>query len=217
MAPKKISQTGFVHEDDPVQRILQQVTSTSRSDLDKKRDFCVLLVKRSAKSRVMPNTYVFPGGTYSHATDSARSWADSYRQAYNLSSLKSEDFVRHLLEWEKWPEPRPPLFSKYHSRVEFDKSEDMIDRTGLSRGAKIFPAELGFRICALREIFEETGLLLSRRLDEGVDRLSSSNYETPGVNQLLMAQRSASEGSQQFEATMEHLRLFPSVTIIHEW
>ena len=63
-------------------------------------DYKVLMLKRSSKSKFMPNAYVFPGGVISHA-DFAKGWTDLFRDfGYNdddLEQLVLKDVDRPML------------------------------------------------------------------------------------------------------------------------
>ena len=63
-------------------------------------DYSVLMLKRSSKSKFMPNAYVFPGGVLSPA-DTSSGWLDLFRDlGYNnddLEELILKDVDRPLL------------------------------------------------------------------------------------------------------------------------
>ena len=51
-------------------------------------DYSVLMLKRSSKSKFMPNAYVFPGGVLSSA-DTSAGWLDLFRNlGYNKDDLE---------------------------------------------------------------------------------------------------------------------------------
>ena len=51
-------------------------------------DYSVLMLKRSSKSKLMPNAYVFPGGVLSPA-DTSSGWLDLFRDlGYNKDDLE---------------------------------------------------------------------------------------------------------------------------------
>ena len=104
----------------------------------------IIYIKRSAKSTdVFSSQYTFPGGTIDPADFSDKWW----RLYERISAKLAADSVRQFL----------------HSSV------------GCGNGAQLYkesehagtglPAHVAFRICAIREMFEETGLLLCLGLD----------------------------------------------------
>jgi len=94
-------------------------------------DYKVLMLKRSSKSKFMPNAYVFPGGVISHA-DFAKGWTDLFRDfGYNDDDL--EQLVLKDVD-------RPMLM-----KADLDES--------ISR-------DIALRLATIRETFEESGVLL---------------------------------------------------------
>lgn len=81
--------------------------------------------------------YVFPGGVVDRM-DFSNQWMD----LYNPSFQKVGKDFSSLLNIEG---PRPPIFCKSNSSI---------------------PSEVALRICAIRETFEESGILLLRDVSE---------------------------------------------------
>ncbi|XP_073715159.1 acyl-coenzyme A diphosphatase NUDT19 [Misgurnus anguillicaudatus] len=98
-------------------------------------DYKVLLLKRSGKSGFMPNAYVFPGGLVD-SSDFSSEWQEIFK-----SFIKAPNYGIGVVKQP--PETRPPIFAT--------------DRIKL--GSPI-PGDVAFRICAVRETFEESGVLL---------------------------------------------------------
>lgn len=159
-------------------------------------DYDILLLKRSSKSGFMPNAYVFPGGMVD-SSDFSSEWLDVFR-----SFSSSPNFgVRSV----KQPaETRPPMFAT--------------DRQKL--GSPI-PGEVAFRICALRETFEESGVLLF------VPRLEEKGVEDKGVhpheaNVLCSSELSrwralVNQHPSNFVRMCKELEVLPNIWALHEW
>ncbi|XP_028812553.1 acyl-coenzyme A diphosphatase NUDT19 [Denticeps clupeoides] len=107
----------------------------NRSDTSCQFDYEVLLLQRSSKSGFMPNAHVFPGGLVD-AADFSSEWLDLFQDVRH-----SPNFA--LGRVKQPPSTRPPIFAT--------------DRMKL--GSPV-PGEVAFRICAIRETFEESGVLL---------------------------------------------------------
>ncbi|RXG53108.1 Nucleoside diphosphate-linked moiety X motif 19 [Armadillidium vulgare] len=96
------------------------------------QDYNILTLQRSSKSSFMPDAVVFPGGAFEKA-DHDPKWINLFENnGYPLDELTK------LLRFDG------PKIDFYSNRKE----------------GNILP-ELAFRICALRETFEESGLLLA--------------------------------------------------------
>lgn len=167
-------------------------------------DYDVLLLKRSSKSGFMPNAYVFPGGMVD-SSDFSSEWLDifkSFRSSPNfgLSSIRQP------------AETRPPMFAT--------------DR--LKLGSPI-PGEVAFRICALRETFEESGVLLvvskleeKRVLKSIEDRCASGPVLHDSVNQLCSSELTrwralVNQNPSNFIRMCRELEVLPNIWALHEW
>lgn len=174
-------------------------------------DYEVLLLKRSGKSGFMPNAYVFPGGLVD-PSDFSSEWLEVFKA------------FRHLPQFGiatvKQPrETRPPIFAT--------------DRKQL--GSPI-PGDVAFRICAVRETFEESGVLLVVP-SEKADTLSTDHHA--GVNDtsdncatrlaltalsdrwdksLIAEWRSlVLENPCNFILMCRELECLPNIWALHEW
>ncbi|XP_076030269.1 acyl-coenzyme A diphosphatase NUDT19-like isoform X2 [Oratosquilla oratoria] len=96
-------------------------------------DYKILFLKRSSRSTFMPKAYVFPGGVV-EKTDFSSEWLKLFKNhGHSEEDLKS---------YFHCPEPRPSFYKNNDTHV--------------------LMAEVGFRIGAIRETFEECGLLLAK-------------------------------------------------------
>ena len=78
-----------------------------------------------------PSTYVFPGGVIEQA-DFSNDWMDLFKESF-------VKFGRDFSSLVNIPGVRPPA---------------------LKKSSTAMPSEVAFRICAIRETFEESGVLL---------------------------------------------------------
>ena len=99
-------------------------------------NFDVLMLKRGKGSSFLPNAYAYPGGVTSEADFDARNWTKVFSRVRGFTDLAK------LLKPFKVPGVRPPIM------------------TNRECGETILSPEIAFRICAIRETFEETGVLL---------------------------------------------------------
>uniref|UniRef100_A0A3Q3VKI2 Acyl-coenzyme A diphosphatase NUDT19 n=1 Tax=Mola mola TaxID=94237 RepID=A0A3Q3VKI2_MOLML len=137
-------------------------------------DYDVLMLKRSSKSGFMPNAYVFPGGMLD-SSDFSSEWLDIFKDFSNSPSFGLRRVKQRV-------ETRPPIFAT--------------DR--LKLGSPI-PGEVAFRICALRETFEESGVLL----------LCS--------DELSRWRTLVNQNPSNFVRMCRELEVLPNIWALHEW
>lgn len=164
-------------------------------------DYDVLLLKRSGKSGFMPNAYVFPGGVVD-ASDFSSEWLDIFRSFTNSLTFGLRSVKQPL-------ETRPPIFAT--------------DR--LKLGSPI-PGEVALRICALRETFEESGVLLVAPKTEEKKMLKSIKdfgyIERYGVNdpcssELTKWRALVNQNPSNFIRMCRELQVLPNIWALHEW
>uniref|UniRef100_A0A1A8SAY9 Acyl-coenzyme A diphosphatase NUDT19 n=1 Tax=Nothobranchius rachovii TaxID=451742 RepID=A0A1A8SAY9_9TELE len=163
-------------------------------------NYDVLLLKRSSKSGFMPNAYVFPGGMVD-SSDFSSDWLDILKSFINAPSFG-------LRSVKQPAESRPQIFAT--------------DR--LKLGSPI-PGEVALRICALRETFEESGVLLVVSKKEETRLLKS--FED-SCAQALTGHDLCSEELEKWRALViqnpsnfirmcRELEVLPNIWALHEW
>lgn len=182
---------------------LERVTHTAHKPAF---DYHVLLLKRSGNSGFMPNAYVFPGGLVD-SSDFSSEWQEVFK-----SFTKAPNFGIGVAKQP--PGTRPPIFAT--------------DRAKL--GSPI-PGDVAFRICAVRETFEESGVLLvvPKHEESGIrvrtDDARDSDPQ-PALTTLsglwdrdvLSKWRSLVIGdSANFIKMCRELQCLPNIWALHEW
>ncbi len=167
-------------------------------------DYNVLLLKRSSKSGFMPNAYVFPGGMLD-SSDFSGEWLDIFKSFRNSPSFG-------LRSVKQPAETRPPVFAT--------------DR--LKLGSPI-PGDVAFRICALRETFEESGVLLvvSKLEEKSVlksieDRCAAGPALHYGASELCSDELTkwralVNQNPSNFIRMCRELEVLPNIWALHEW
>uniref|UniRef100_A0A8C8R818 Acyl-coenzyme A diphosphatase NUDT19 n=1 Tax=Pelusios castaneus TaxID=367368 RepID=A0A8C8R818_9SAUR len=155
-------------------------------------DYEVLLLQRSSRSGFLPTAHVFPGGTL-EAADFSADW---------LGLLPA--LPRCGLAPVRPGGSRAPLFAT--------------DRAGL--GSPL-PGDVAFRICAIRETFEEAGILLvvsgpDCAAEPGPARLVPQHRLPPGP-ELAEWRRRVQQDPACFLQLCRHLRCLPNIWALHEW
>lgn len=157
-------------------------------------DYELLLLQRSSRSGFMPSAHVFPGGLVEPADFSA-DW---------LGLLPASP--RCGLGLVKPPpvgSSRAPLFATERERL----------------GSPL-PGEVAFRICAIRETFEEAGILL---LLPGRGPAADSGPASPlpaerlPPSELSEWRRRVQQDPRCFLQLCRHLGCVPNIWALHEW
>ncbi|KAI1904237.1 hypothetical protein AGOR_G00003600 [Albula goreensis] len=180
----------------------------TQSDLPHKSafDYEVLLLKRSGKSGFMPNAYVFPGGLVD-SSDFSSDWLETFK-----SFRHSPNFGLGVVKQP--PDTRPPIFAT--------------DRVKL--GSPI-PGDVAFRICAIRETFEESGVLLvvpkneEKSILDNMIQSGDNNIPTSltRITELWDKRELAKWRSLVIENPLNFIRMckeldcMPNIWAMHEW
>lgn len=152
----------------------------------------------------MPNAYVFPGGMVD-SSDFSSEWLDIFKHFSSFPNFG-------LRRVEQRADTRPPIFAT--------------DR--LKLGSPI-PGEVAFRICALRETFEESGVLLvvpkpeentSFKITHDTSALHQERRNT--VSELCSTELSkwrtlVNQNPSNFVRMCRELEVLPNIWALHEW
>ncbi|XP_012723458.2 nucleoside diphosphate-linked moiety X motif 19 [Fundulus heteroclitus] len=164
-------------------------------------DYDVLLLKRSAKSSFMPNAYVFPGGMVDSA-DFSSDWLDVFRSFLNCPGFG-------LRSVSQPAETRPPIFGTNRLKL----------------GSPI-PGEVALRICAVRETFEESGVLLvvpkkeeERLINSSQDTFCSRHHSEHKLrgDELSRWRALVNQNPSNFIRMCRELEVLPNIWALHEW
>nr|XP_033796864.1 nucleoside diphosphate-linked moiety X motif 19 [Geotrypetes seraphini]XP_033796865.1 nucleoside diphosphate-linked moiety X motif 19 [Geotrypetes seraphini]XP_033796866.1 nucleoside diphosphate-linked moiety X motif 19 [Geotrypetes seraphini] len=156
-------------------------------------DYEVLLLQRSTASSFMPDTYVFPGGLVDDS-DFCSDWMDvfklhKHKPNFGLSSVKQN------------PSSRPPVF--------------LTDRTKFGSPVS---GDVAFRICAIRETFEESGILLV--IPNSCDINSNERFTKViehDQKELAKWRLKVQSSPAHFIHLCTELGCMPNIWALHEW
>jgi len=151
-------------------------------DWNRAFNYQVLMLKRSSKSSFMPNAYVFPGGVLSKH-DFSKGWMDLLKG----NGISGSDLEELVLE----NKDRPFLMG--------DASPEEVVRR-----------DIAFRLTALRETFEESGILLYR----GGDNATAAHIFQSDLEKLrVKVHKDPSELLELYKS----LDLVPDLWGLSEW
>jgi len=148
-------------------------------------DYKLLMLKRNQSSLFFPSSFVFPGGTLS-PIDSSYDWKLLFE---HVTGERMDDITRYF---NVKTGLRPPIIVE-----------------SVSQRSDSISADIAFRICAIRETFEECGVLLV------TDRKSSVSYWTDV--DLKMWQRRVSQNASEFIILCQKLSVVPNIWLLYEW
>lgn len=151
------------------------------------RNFKVLVLKRSSKNSFMPSNYVFPGGAVDIG-DSLREWRDLFHEC-GLEKYVSE-----------------PVIRKY-SKVNIFESQrtDEISRTA------------SLRITGIREVFEESGVLLCKHRHACSSTQPSKWASYLSGQEIKKWQKKVQEDASEFINLCRNLECLPDIWSLQEW
>lgn len=153
-----------------------------------KFNYDILAIKRSTGSKFMPNAIVFPGGVIEPA-DSTRNWLDLY------SKLGVRDARLAALRCDQ------DLDFIYQK----NSDDEQIERA------------LSLRISAIRETFEEVGILLAKgQKDLAMDASGLYAVAKSGFD-ITHWQKEVRSDSGKFFDLCELLKVVPDVFSLHSW
>ncbi|CAB3362426.1 Hypothetical predicted protein [Cloeon dipterum] len=142
-------------------------------------DYVVLTAQRSSKSSFLPDGHVFPGGVIEPQNDSSEQWSDL------LQKLQFRNLNLHLN----------------------DKTSGALNIYKTPKEEQL-PRNISLRIAAIRETFEECGILLCRLPTE--DKVSKFGHNLI-LSETEVAKFNSDSSSNKFYELCAQLKCFPDV------
>lgn len=180
------------------------------SSLSDSYNYKVILLKRSSGMKVASNRMVFPGGAYEKSDESLK-WLKVFFKNHNLNNGNSSEnlvktYFANILFTNNHNINRPNLFMN-----NYDKNKQL-------------PPEISYRLCAIRETFEETGLLLAHKIDNGCSFLSNTSAKPKQFAHYVLDRnivqkwhsRVTNDASEFINMFLE-LNIIPDLLALHEW
>lgn len=163
-------------------------------------DYRLMMVKRSGLSSFLASAYVFPGGRVEMADFSPRWW--ELFAKFNLTRQDLAVFSQSITG------PRPPIVIE---------SKIIQESSHLNRPEDSLPADIGLRISALRETFEETGVLLLTRPGDDADSYQPlSDRDNVNVDLSAWRDKVRKDASSFLDLCLE-TNLCPNLWSLYEW
>lgn len=169
-------------------------------------DFKIMLLKRSSKMRVSPNYHVFPGGKFDLSVDQSLDWLKIFFNSRQLYKIKNEPRLLKQFYFNRL------INQKSIGNLTTQSKVSPNDEADLS-----IPMEISFRLCAIRETFEETGLLLAQHKDNSSQSTIITDYYQKNSRGIKKWHQLVKKDSKQFLNMCLALDLVPNVFGLHEW
>lgn len=174
---------------------------SSSEESSEKFNYSVLMVKRSGGSSFMPSTFVFPGGRV-ELSDFDSKWYSLYAKLTGLQQAALDESIRA----QDISGPRPPIVTSPLSAREL-----------VSSGQAILNPEIALRITAIRETFEEAGILLLTPHPEQPHKDDSyAPVQLSGSDLSTWQLRVRNDGST-FLDLCQSLQMVPNIWALYEW
>lgn len=179
-------------------RNFKKLFPVKESKLKEDNKLNLLFVKRSTESKYMPNVHVFPGGMIDDH-DFSQDWLELFR--FNTPT--------ELMDLLSYGKVGSPIYSRERD-AEFST----------------VPAEIGLRITAIRETFEESGVLLARSCEDleqnGTHELgkpSPGNIFNNNVSEgdLQKWREKVNGNSSEFLNMCKEFEAIPDIWSLYEW
>jgi nucleoside diphosphate-linked moiety X motif protein 19 len=155
------------------------------------RDYTILTLERTGKSQFMPSAFVFPGGGISKID-----YSDKWFSVYENCGV--QDLNSTLPEPMQDPSLRAPMFTK--------RRDWAID------------SNVAFRICSIRETFEEAGILICKHSDDVLNGNNTNKaWKTVDKKKLQEWRPAVREDDTKFLEMCRELSLVPDIWSLHEW
>lgn len=176
------------------QQIIEPISS------NKQYDYRLMMVKRSGLSSFLASAYVFPGGRVEMADFSPRWW--ELFAKFNLTKQDLAVFSQSING------PRPAIILE---------TKIIQEASQLNRPEDSLPADIGLRISALRETFEETGVLLLTRPGDDADSYQPlSDRDNVNVDLSVWRDKVRKDASAFLDLCLE-TNLCPNLWSLYEW
>jgi len=171
-------------------------------------DFKLMYCKRSSKMKVAPNFHVFPGGKIDDLLDQSHDWFKLFLNKTNQhENLRDNKLITN----------------KFKRLIRSNSLGNIIDNRRENNNSRVeLPLEISFRLCAIRETFEETGVLLALQREKNhlahdyqfAPKQKASVYESEVIHEWHDIIR---KDPNQFINMFFELNLLPDVFALHEW
>ncbi|XP_076648261.1 acyl-coenzyme A diphosphatase NUDT19 isoform X2 [Halictus rubicundus] len=150
-------------------------------------NYDLLCLKRQQTSKVYPSSYVFPGGVI-EPIDADPKWHNLFT-AFGFDTNSFSSLIPDV-------KTRPLIFKQPPNEL---------------------PREISLRISAIREAFEECGILLCRRSNDGGTQSNWAQYIEVPQDDVYSWQKRVHNDATEFYSLCKHFDCYPDLWALYEW
>ena len=172
----------------------------SHSSAIAKTDYRIMMVKRSGLSSFMASAFVFPGGAVEVADFSPKWW-----HVFAKAGVTREQLMRFQSDVSG---PRPHMVSESLTLSNY--------RSAGNADLDFLPTDVGYRITAIRETFEETGVLLLTHPERELASSPLSDIDDIRLDLSVWREKVRKDGAAFIDLCVE-AGLCPDLWLLKEW
>ncbi|KAH8404925.1 hypothetical protein KR222_010669 [Zaprionus bogoriensis] len=164
-------------------------------------DYNLLVLKRSDATSIMPNQCVFPGGLLDADGDESVAWLN-YFEEFGVP----EQALRRLV-----------VIGEHRPAILAPQGTGCYDR--FFKRSKIWAREITLRLTALRECFEEVGVLLCRSREQLAQldaNAPATHFREQNFDRQAWQHR-VHGNPREFLSLCRELKVVPDLWALHEW
>lgn len=163
-------------------------------------DYSILMVKRSGGSSFMASAFVFPGGQLEQSD-----FDPKWYQLFDSNGMSRSQLDRVFTE--QIVGPRPPIVNDTLTLKKLNSNQQ----------SEILNPNVALRISAIRETFEEAGILLLTKIPELTNPKGYSSAIELTQPELVDWQLRVRNSANTFYDLCEHLGMAPNIWSLYEW
>ena len=142
-----------------------QTIMSTKSERTLHFDYKVMMLKRSSKSSFMKSAFVFPGGRTSKIDSDYKMWEPLFCQHFGTNSAKLKTLFNNLVPkympyMYAFPTGNEALKNSENAHLVFNEQYKSLDEINVGSTLKSMWGIIQHRLSAIRETFEEVGILM---------------------------------------------------------
>ena len=185
-------------------------------------DYKLLMLKRNPKSSFMGSAFVFPGGRTSSVDTNIKNWESLFTRSLEINSSQLFNMMhilapKHLSMMSVFPKDAQKMSNTSVQFVDLSKPYKHFVKTSVNTDLESMWGIVQHRLSAIRETFEEVGILLYTDKQSLLARHNKGKHNvTPKSiphEDLLVWQSEINENSSNFFTMFKELGMYRSIEL----